>query len=219
MIAYMGNSTRESLAKQSDRVFFSLLVLMKGIVMGYGSMVLLGLLGEGAPWQSTIALGTYVAWFATFTLVTLTFVSQALGSSSSILYPTTPAIALTFCLAIAELVSFGLLKPMDGHGLSPVAVRSWLAAVAVANGLATVFISVVLHQTRSESYPHAVLTDAADVKGDRRAACSIAVASGAGTAVLHIRGLLRHGTWIAPIVIALPLIIGLVKQQKKTARW
>ncbi len=200
----------------SERIFFNCLAILKGVVLAYGATVLIALIRRGAPWASGQLLSIYLAWATTMALVTLTFVSQALGSTQTPLRPTTFVILITFVLSMTEFIAFGLLEPHPGERLE-VTVRYWFLGVAATSGVATLFATTVLRQMRSSHFPE-VSNDArtrSDTQSDQIGAglhCLLAVTM---WFILAIPMVMTRFSWVPVSVLGIGTCVGLARQQSK----
>lgn len=209
----MAGGTAADLRQVMDRVFFNALLIVQGVVLGYGAEVLVDLLSVGAPWSSLHNATIYLAWLVSILFATLALVSQSFGSHRTPLHPTTPVILLTIGLAIAEFVGLGVLKSQR----APATLTPWLLAVVAQTFLAFLFVSMVLRYSNSHRHRDTILEPdmAALVRQDRIAAGALCVSTGLCWAVIEVANVPDGNLWPVPLVIAAVVLKALVEQQKK----
>lgn len=197
----------------SDRVFFNAVVILKGVTLAFGATVLLNILRLGTP-LSIEAAPVYLAWLATMVLVTLSFVSQAMGSARDPVRPTTSVIFLTFALAMAEFVTFGLTDPGESSVITTAETASlvggWLVGIVVSAALAALFVGLMCVQLHSRGR-----TIANDIRIDLAASCLLA-----GFALLLRLAMPADGEtgthiWVPTLVVLVVVVVGLATQQSK----
>lgn len=200
------------------RVFFNLVIILKGVVLAYGATVLLSLIRRGPPWASSEEFAIYLAWVSTLLLATLTFTSQIIGSARTSVHPSTTLLLSTFGLAIAELIAFGVLEPQPSS--DPIAtVRAWLLVITICGGTAATLVSVVVWQVTSSRFPHvsADQAETAKIKGDRLGAVAHGAAAAALWFVFSSSSVARQYSWLPVAVVTLITMLALAARQRADA--
>lgn len=197
-----------------DRVFFNALLIVQGVVLGYGATVLVQLLRRGSPWASGQEAAVYIAWVASMLFATLALVSQSFGSHLTPLHPTTRVILLTLGLAITEFVGFGILEPRAGE---PATIRPWLLAVAAQTFAAFLFVSTVLYYAKPHHHPETDLHPDLErlVRQDQVAAGMLSSFALLCWGALDLAGIDDGLTWPVPLIIGIVVFAALAQQQAK----
>lgn len=211
----LGSDTddRRAAKEVSDRVFFNLLVILKGVILAYGATVLIALIRNGAPWASWYHFAIYTAWVATMLAATLAFVSQALLTFRVFICPTVAITLLTFCLAIAEFVSFGVLDPQPERSLRSVS-EGWLLTACANAAIAFLFILAFISQVRSERYVETVADERqlSIIRGDligAGLATLLSLMLWWGSKIVHVPA---HFLWVPALIVGLVITTALIRQ-------